>query len=152
MTQRLATVMHHGNPSPPERADTQTGLLATQLYEIRRRVRSRGPVPLAHSELQIHRTGAQLQEDSQRCRAFATAKQIDIALTVEIATGRITTDAGLPTVAEVRRLVHGSAGLPDGAFGLLPEQTEAQKERGRNVEINNGRAPLPSRNPPGPTW
>jgi hypothetical protein len=25
-------------------------------------------------------------------------------------------------------------------FGLLPEQTEAQKARGRNVEINNGRA------------
>jgi len=27
-------------------------------------------------------------------------------------------------------------------FGLLPEQTEAQKERGRNVEINNGRAAM----------
>jgi hypothetical protein len=27
-------------------------------------------------------------------------------------------------------------------FGLLPEQTEEQKERGRNVEINNGRAAM----------
>jgi len=27
-------------------------------------------------------------------------------------------------------------------FGLLPEQTDAQKERGRNVEINNGRAAM----------
>ena len=27
-------------------------------------------------------------------------------------------------------------------FGLLPEQTEAQKARGRNVEINNGRAAM----------
>jgi len=25
-------------------------------------------------------------------------------------------------------------------LGLLPEQTEAEKARGRNVEINNGRA------------
>ena len=25
-------------------------------------------------------------------------------------------------------------------FGLLPEQSEAEKARGRNVEINNGRA------------
>ena len=27
-------------------------------------------------------------------------------------------------------------------FGLLPEQTDAEKERGRNVEINNGRAAM----------
>jgi hypothetical protein len=27
-------------------------------------------------------------------------------------------------------------------FGILPEQTEEEKERGRRVEINNGRAPM----------
>ena len=121
----------------PERADAQTGLLATQLYEIRRRVRAQGPDPLAQPEWQIHRTGAQLQAASRRCRkvTIATAKQIDIALTVEIAAGRITTDDGLPTTAEVRRLVHGSAGLPDGAFELLPEQADVIEEMWNGTQI-----------------
>ena len=77
------------------------------------------------------------KEASRRCRKVttATAKQIDIALAVEIAAGRITTDDDFPTVAKVRRLVHGSAGLPGGAFGLLPEQADVIEEMWNGAQM-----------------
>ena len=67
--------------------------------------------------------------------ATATAKQTDIALAAEIAAGRITTDDGLRFVPEVRRLVHGSAGLPGGAFGLLPEQADVIEEMWNGAQM-----------------
>ena len=100
------------------RVGVQSGVLAADLYELRRRIRAVGADPLAHPEAQIYRTNAQLTQAVRGVRNFIPHRKALIALSVEIAAGRIATDGGLPSAAEVRRMTHGSSSLPRGSFGL----------------------------------
>ena len=104
------------------RVDAQSGVLAVDLYELRRRFRSVGADPLAQPASQIYRTNAQLAGALRGVRNFISHRKALIALSVEIAAGRITTDDGLPSAAEVRHMTHGSKKLPSGAFGLTVAQ------------------------------
>ena len=106
------------------RVDAQSGLLAVDLYELRRRFRSAGADPLAQPEAQIHRTNTQLTGFLRGARNFIPHRKGLIALSVEIAAGRITTDDGLPSANEVRHMTHGSSRLPSGSFGLTVAQAE----------------------------
>ena len=106
------------------RVDAQSGILAVDLYELRRRFRSVGADPLAQPEAQIHRTNAQLAHVLRASRNDIPHRKGLIALSVEIAAGRITTDDGLPSAAEVRHMTHGSKRLPWGSFGLTVAQAE----------------------------
>ena len=90
------------------RVDAQSGLYAADLYELRRRSRSVGADPLAQPEAQIYRTNAQLTRALRGLRNVIPHRKGLIALSVEIAAGRITTDDGLPSAAEVRNMTHGS--------------------------------------------
>ena len=106
------------------RVDAQSGVLAVDLYELRRRFRSVGADPLAQPEAQIYRTNAQLTRALRGSRNVIPHRKGLIALSVEIAAGRITTDGGLPSAAEVRHMTHGSSRLPRGSFGLTVAQAE----------------------------
>ena len=106
------------------RVDAQSGVLAVDLYELRRRFRSVGADPLAQPEAQIYRTNAQLTRVLRGSRNVILHRQGLIALSVEIAAGRITTDDGLPPATEVRHMRHGSSRLPRGSFGLTVAQAE----------------------------
>ena len=106
------------------RVGVQSGVLAADLYELRRRIRAVGADPLAHPDAQIYRTHAQLTRAVRGARSFIPHRKALIALTVKIAAGRIATDDGLPSAAEVRRMTHGSRSLPRGLFGLTVAQAE----------------------------
>ena len=109
---------------PRARVDAQSGILAVDLYELRRRFRSVGADPLAQPDAQIHRTNAQLAHVLRESRNDIPHRKGLIALSVEIAAGRITTEDGLPSAAEVRHMTHGSKRLPWGSFGLTVAQAE----------------------------
>ena len=106
------------------RVDAQSGVAAADLYELRRRFRAVGADPLAQPEAQIFRTNAQLTRALRGVRNVIPHRKALIALSVEIAAGRITTDDGLPSAAEVRHMTHGSSRLPRGSFGLTVAQAE----------------------------
>ena len=91
------------------RVGVQSGVLAADLYELRRRIRAVGADPMAHPEAQIYRTNAQLTRAVRGVRNFIPHRKALIALSVEIAAGRIATDDGLPSAAEVRHMTHGSS-------------------------------------------
>jgi hypothetical protein len=86
---------------PRPRVGVQSGVLAADLYELRRRIRAVGADPLAHPEAQIYRTHSQLTRAVRSARNFVPHRKALIALSVEIAAGRIATDDGLPSAAEV---------------------------------------------------
>ena len=109
---------------PRARVDVQSGVLAADLYELRRRFRAVGADPLAQPHAQIYRTNAQLARAVRGFRNVIPHRKALIALSVEIAAGRITTDDGLPSAAEVRHMTHGSSRLPRGSFGLTVAQAE----------------------------
>ena len=102
----------------------QSGVLAADLYELRRRIRAVGADPLAHPEAQIFRPNAQLTRAVRGVRNFVPHRKALIALSVEIAADRIATDGGLPSAAEVRRMTHGSSSLLRSSFGLTVAQAE----------------------------
>ena len=106
------------------RVGAQSGVAAADLYEVRRRFRAVGADPLAQPEAQILRTNAQLTRALRGARNAIHHRKALIALSVEIAAGRIATDGGLPSAAEVRHMTHGSSQLPRGSFGLTVAQAE----------------------------
>ena len=110
--------------SPRPRVDVQSGVLAADLYELQRRIRAVGADPLALPEAQIFRTRAQLTRAVRGTRNLIPHRKALIALSVEVASGRIATGGGLPSAAEVRRMTHGSSNLPRGSFGLTVAQAE----------------------------
>ena len=106
------------------RVGVQSGVLAADLYELRRRFRAVGADPLAQPEARVYHTNAQLTRAVRGFRNGIPHRKALIALSVEIAAGRITTDGGLPSAAEVRHMTHGSSRLPRGSFGLTVAQAE----------------------------
>ena len=74
-----------------------TGLPADDVLELRRRVRSAGPDPLAQPTHQIFRTNAQLQVAIKGVKHLMTKTHALIAIGVEMAAGRIMTDDGYPS-------------------------------------------------------
>ena len=102
----------------------KAGVAAADLYELRRRFCAVSADPLAQPEAQIYRTNTQLTRALRGARNVIPHRNALIALSVEIAAGRIATDDGLPSAAEVRHMTHGSSRLPRGSFGLTVAQAE----------------------------
>ena len=105
-----------------ERADAQSGLRASDLLELRRRIRAVGPDHLAMPDAQIHRTGKHISDVLRGFRNVGSHRGGLIALTVEIAAGRLVTQDGLPSRAEVAVMTHGSGKLARGQFELTRAQ------------------------------
>ena len=76
------------------KADVHTGLPAGHVLELRRRIRSAGPDPLAQPTHQVFRTRAQLNAAITGVKHLMTKSHALIAIGVEIAAGRIVTDDG----------------------------------------------------------
>ena len=70
------------------RVGVQSGVLAADLYELRRRFRAVGADPLAQPEAQIYRTNAQLTCAVRGFRNVIPHRKALIALPVEIAAGQ----------------------------------------------------------------
>ena len=94
--------------------DVHTGLPADGVLELRRRVRSAGPDPLAQPTHQIFRTNAQLQVAIKGVKHLMTKTHALIAIGVEMAAGRIMTDDGYPRSEEINSMAHTSDSLPEG--------------------------------------
>ena len=108
-----------------ERADAQSGLRASDLLELRRRIRAAGPGHLAMPDAQIHRTGKHTNDVLRGFRNIGSHRAGLIALTVEVAAGKLVTHDvidGLPLRAEVATMTHGSGKLTRGQFGLMRAQ------------------------------
>ena len=102
--------------------DVHSGLHPVDVFELRRRVRSVGPDPLAQPTHQIFRTQAQLQLAINGVKHLMSRCQALIVIAVEIAAGRIVTDDGYPTPPELDGMREGSSTLPAEAKGLTAEQ------------------------------
>ena len=110
-------------PWPPKLTiDVHTGLPADDVLELRRRVRSAGPDPLAQPTHQVFRTNAQLQVAIKGVKHLMSKTHALIAIGVEMAAGRIVTDDGYPSLDEINSMVHTSDSLPEGAGGLTDAQ------------------------------
>ena len=95
---------------------------ADDVLELRRRVRSAGPDPLAQPSHQIFRTNAQLQVAIKGVKHLITKTHALIAIGVEMAAGRIMTDDGYPSLEVLNSMVHTFDSLPEGAGGLTDAQ------------------------------
>ena len=88
---------------------------------------------LAMPDAQIHRTGKHISDVPRGFRNAVLHRAGLIALTVEVAAGRLVTHDGLPSRAEVAAMTHGSGKLARGQFGLTRAQGALWRRAARRV-------------------